>query len=85
MSFALRLGPTAAWLPKRKGGVNSGDGRSDEADRLHQGGAEQVERFAATGDRIGHAEPQIGDLLVMLGGSGSILLRTAPHDAKIFA
>jgi hypothetical protein len=38
--------------------------------------AEQVERLAATGDRIGHAEPQIGDLLVMPGGSGSIPLRT---------
>jgi uncharacterized glyoxalase superfamily protein PhnB len=30
-------------------------------------GAEQVERFAAPGNRIGHAELRIGDSLVMLG------------------
>jgi uncharacterized glyoxalase superfamily protein PhnB len=32
--------------------------------------AEEVERFAAPGNRIGHAEVRIGDSVVMLGDAG---------------
>jgi PhnB protein len=44
------------------------DGAARLIDFLGQAfGAEEVERFAAPGNRVGHAELRIGDSLVMLG------------------
>lgn len=48
------------------------DGAARLIDFLQQAfGAEEVERFVAPGNRIGHAEVRIGDSVVMLGDSRS--------------